>query len=638
MTKKLMTRALSIMLALALSFTIIPLSANADETENKEVNGADAIIATATSQVGYYEGSGGYSKYGDYFGRPYVAWCGAFVSWCARTTGIPQDVIPTNLSSTAMRDYFIGKGLYHLAPMWGGSYTPKKGDLVFFTSTDTYNRSKNNITHIGFVVNATSSYVTCVEGNCPDRVRQIDRQYSSYIVGYATPLYEGVELENTVTETTYKAGTYKTDEVMNFRTAPGESVITTIPAGTTLEVTAIQGVWGKTEYNGKTGWLSLEYSTYIKDNSSENTEENEDEPTEPTPTPSPSVPEEGKKQYRVTEEMIIREKATKYSKDIGTVPAGTLIQVDEVTEDNWGKISYGGTDGWMCLDWSVEFSPEVDWLVMDISQWQAPEDLNWTKLRDAGVKGVILRIGGRYPSGEKKIYTDDSFMEHYKNAKAAGMHVGVYFFSYALTKNEAIEEAQYCVDTIKENNMALDLPVYIDMEDLIGDTQHISAGKTVCTMVLDEFCKTVEDAGYYAGIYCSRSFAEDFADPSVFENRSTWIADWSKDVCCYGGEVDVWQYTENGKIDGAKYEIDLNRMYVDYPTLINGEKFENGLLEAGDIDCNGTVSAADSRLALRHAVDLEKFNLMQRKLADVNNDGDVTASDARLILRMAIGM
>lgn len=630
MQKKSIHGALSLFLSVVLCCSFLSVGANAEETQADKVNGAAAIMATASSQVGYYEGSGGYSKYGDYFGNPYIPWCGAFVSWCARTTGIPQDVIPTNLSSTSMRDFFKNKGLYHLSSAWGGSYIPKCGDIVFFTSTDTYNRSVNNITHVGLVLSATSSYVTCIEGNCPDRVRQIDRKYTSYIVGFATPKYDGIKLDSTNIANVYKSGTYVTEEIMNFRTTPGGSIITTVPKNTTLHVTAVEGVWGKTEYNGQTGWISLQYSIY-KPASGSDSEESSNNGSSNTTTPNIT-----ENQYRVTETMKIRSTSSTSGSILGSVPAGTLLQVTEKTNNNWGKITYNGVSGWISLDWSVEFNPEVDWLVMDISQWQASSELDWAQLKSDGVKGVIIRIGGRYPNGEKLIYDDNSFMTHYRSAKSAGMYVGVYFFSYALTKDEAVAEAQYTLDVLEKNNCVLDLPVYIDMEDLSGDSQHTSAGKNVCSTVLDEFCKTIENAGYFAGIYCSRSFAEDFVNPSVFEGRSTWIADWDKDVCCYNGNIDMWQYTENGRLNGAKKAIDLNRLYVDYPTLLNAKNMENGLLVKGDITMDGAVTASDARLALRFSVSLDSPTETQKELADINGDGVISSADARDILKLSV--
>lgn len=629
MHKNLILKTVSLILALVLCFGTFSATAGA-----AEVNGAQAIIDTALSQVGTYEGSGGYSKYGDYFGSPYIAWCCAFVSWCARTTGISESVIPTNLSCTAMRDHFKSKGLYYLSKSYGGTYIPKQGDLIFFTSTSPSNRSQNNITHIGFVVDATSSYVTCVEGNCPDRVRKIDRQYTSYIAGYATPKYTGVTPGNTAPGIKYETGVYITDEIMNFRTEPGGNIICTIPVNTTLSISEVQGDWGKTTYNGKTGWMSLTYSTYQSGTV--------DKPS--TQTPSTQVPSTSTNKYKVYETTRLRAEPNTNCAILGSVPSGTIVEVKEKSS-NWGKITYGGVTGWMCLDWSSPYNREVDWLIMDISQWQRPSELNWTKLKNAGVKGVIIRIGGRGSDGSKSVYADESFLEHYKNAKAAGMYVGVYFFSYALTKAGAIEEANFTVNTLKKYNCQLDLPVYIDMEDYGSDKSHLYAGKTTCSMVLDEFCKVVENAGYYAGIYVSRSFAQTHVNPSVFENRSAWIAEWDSSYCTYNGQVDVWQYTETGVISGAPGKVDLSRMYTNYPKYLSNQGTtapeQNPTPETpddlkGDVDGDKRITAADSRLALRYSVGLEKFTAKQTAAADVDNNGKITAADARIILKASV--
>ncbi len=625
MYKSSILRALSVILALVLCFSGIIVT-NADET--KKTNGDDAIMATAASQLGYKEGADEYTKYGEYF-QYQGPWCGAFISWCARSTGISEDIIPTILSSESMYAHYKAEGLFHYSKSYGGNYIPKKGDIAFFTSTNTYQRSKDNITHVGLVLEANSSSLTLIEGNCPDRVRQIDRKYTSYVVGFATPRYEGINPDGTEVSPTYKAGKYVTNEVMNFRKTPGSTVITTIPAGTTLQITAIEGVWGKTEYEGKKGWLSLEYSTYKP-------AKTEKPPTTEAPAVTPSVTPvapSSNKQYRVTADMNIRAKANESSKIIGGVPAGTLIEVLEVTDDNWGKIHYKDVTGWMSLNWSVEYNPEIDWLVIDVSYSQYPDDIDWMELKSQGVRGAIIRIGGRGSARGRKIYSDQYFLEHYKAAKAADMHVGVYFFSYALTKKEAIEEAQYTLDILKINDCQLDLPVYIDMEDFGSDKSHLNAGRKVCSMVLDEFCKVIEDAGYMAGIYCSSSFADTHVDPKVFKGRSAWIAEWGPDVCCYNGRVDMWQYTENGKLDGtSNKKVDLNRLYVDYPSIINGEKFANGLLEPGDLDFDGKVTAADSRLALRFAVSFDKPTALQKSIGDVDKNGKINSADAREIL------
>ena len=156
-------------------------------------------------------------------------------------------------------------------------------------------------------------------------------------------------------------------------------------------------------------------------------------------------------------------------------------------------------------------------------------------------------------------------------------------------------------------------------------------------MVLDEFCKTIEDAGYMAGIYVSSSFAETHVKPETFEGRSSWIAEWDTDVCCYNGKVDMWQYTETGKLKGASNKkLDLNRLYVDYPALINGEKFANGLITEGDLDFDGKVSASDARLALRFSVGFDNPTSLQLKTGDIDKNSKLDSADARAILIIAV--
>ncbi len=625
MQQKSILKVISILLSLTLFLSVFSATASADETD--EIDYATKITELAYSQKGYSE-IGGYTKYGDYFGRPYIDWCGAFVAWCARQTGVPVNVIPNILSSTELRNYYAAEGRYYLSPYYdkNSTYTPKKGDIAFFTSYDG-NRSKNNICHVGLVYSVTSDYVICIEGNCPNSVAERKRSYNSYLVGFASPDYPG-EIA------TYSVGNYTTNAKLNLREEGtyGAKVIGLIPEGEKVYISAIMGSYGKTVYDGKAGWISLDYCKFesVTDNNTEN--DTEDKPIVNKPTNVNYT------QYKLKENMFMRTGPNAGSEKVfeKTIPAGTIINVTEVSDMNWGKTTYNGKEGWVCLDWSVKYTaPEVDWLIMDVSYAQSPSQLDWVKLKSEGVKGVIIRIGARGFGNGRKVFSDVNFLEHYKAAKAAGMHIGVYFFSYALTEAEAIEEANYTLDILKINNCKLDLPVYIDMEDDAGDSkkQHASAGKKVCSAVLDSFCKTIEDAGYYAGIYCSRSFADDFVDDSVFEGRSAWIAEWGVDSCTYSGNVDMWQYTETGRLSGAgNKNIDLSRLYVDYPSKINGDLFEKGLIEPGDINCDGTVSALDSRLALRASVSLETLSSLQKKIGDIDGDSKVSSTDAREIL------
>ena len=204
---------------------------------------------------------------------------------------------------------------------------------------------------------------------------------------------------------------------------------------------------------------------------------------------------------------------------IGSISGNTRICVTETVfagGRNWGKITYKGRDAWVCIDYCDKIddrpvNPEipsemkVDWTVIDISKFQRPEYFDWNALKASGVKGVIIRIGGRGVLEPRTIYSDDSFMTHYNGAVAAGLFVGVYFFSYALNADEAREEANFVVDTLKSNNCRLLMPVFIDIEDYLDDRQHRQPGVD-CDSVVNTFCSTVKAAGYYPGIYCSLDY------------------------------------------------------------------------------------------------------------------------------------
>ena len=317
--------------------------------------------------------------------------------------------------------------------------------------------------------------VTTIEGNYGDKVTQVTyNKDTKKIVGYAAPLYG------------YRIGYYRLDSTMRLRArATTESdTLTTIPYDTVVNITKIDGDWGYVTYDGYTGWMNLNYSTY-------------------------------------------------------------LVQDD-----------------------TVRIPETALFLVADVSQWNPASRFDWEQLKENGVEAVIMRIGGRGYNADKTLYRDTAFLQHYKNAKAAGLHVGVYFFSYALTRAQAKEEAQMTIDILAENNCVLDMPVFIDIEDLSYDHQHEWAGKEVCSMVANTFCDTIADAGYYPGIYCNKYFAENLLDANVFAGRAAWIAHWGVAQCGYQGRYDLWQFTETGRVSGYSDNLDLSYCYTDFPALI----------------------------------------------------------------------
>ncbi len=202
---------------------------------------------------------------------------------------------------------------------------------------------------------------------------------------------------------------------------------------------------------------------------------------------------------------------------------------------------------------------EVNWDVIDLSYWN--EITSWEKIADS-VDGIILRIGYR-ATVSKGIGADKKFVEFYREAKAQGIPVGCYFFSAALTVSEALEEAEFVLRMIKENDCVFEMPVYYDMET--DDQRALSA--TRATEIARAFCEKIESNGYYAGIYCDKFFARDELKAKELTDYHFWIAQYAN-ACTYDGPYGMWQYSEKGSVPGIKGNVDLNFCYYDYPSII----------------------------------------------------------------------
>lgn len=330
--------------------------------------------------------------------------------------------------------------------------------------------------------------------------------------------------------------------------------------------------------------------------------------------------------------------ATDYSR-ICTIPLGTIITITSISGD-WGKTTYNGYEGWISMDYAFPYEDShtdtseyaVKWNVIDISKWQG--NINWEKIKNADIDAVIIRIGLR-GTVTKEILEDEKFFEYYEGAKEIGIHIGCYFYSAATTVEEAKEEAEFVIKTIRENNLEFDMPVYIDMEDKVVE----KTGKTNIFNMTKAFLDAMKAENIYSGVYCSTSWAQDYYTPALFTNHALWIADW-RNQCEYEGEYGMWQYTEHGSVSGidANY-TDLNICYVNYPELIKDLKYNTDQTleerKKGDINADGKITASDARTALRAASGLEELKNKEFEAADVNSDSKVNAADARIILRIA---
>jgi len=194
---------------------------------------------------------------------------------------------------------------------------------------------------------------------------------------------------------------------------------------------------------------------------------------------------------------------------------------------------------------------------IDVSIHQGKID--WTKVK-GNVDFAILRAGYgdaiTYP-GQK----DSTFETNYKDCKANGIPCGVYWYSYAMSAEAAKREAQACLSMIKGKKF--EYPIFFDLEE----QKQFAKGKAFCDSIVTAFCTEIEKAGYFAGLYMSRSPLQTYISPSVASKYALWIAEYGS-KCNYSGSYGMWQYSKIGMVNGISANVDLNYCYVNYPAKI----------------------------------------------------------------------
>ena len=191
---------------------------------------------------------------------------------------------------------------------------------------------------------------------------------------------------------------------------------------------------------------------------------------------------------------------------------------------------------------------------MDISVWQGKiSKENFEKAKVSGIKFVILRVG--YTGSGSKNPTEDSVFEHnYKNAIAAGLPVGIYYYSLATNNTMAKKEADYVIKKLKGKKITY--PVYIDMED---PNYQSKCSMGTLASVCNTFCKTIAAAGYKPGVYASLSWFNNKIG-LISAPHTKWVAQYNK-TCDYKGAYDMWQYSSSEKVKGIGDKIDVNWCY-----------------------------------------------------------------------------
>lgn len=182
---------------------------------------------------------------------------------------------------------------------------------------------------------------------------------------------------------------------------------------------------------------------------------------------------------------------------------------------------------------------------IDVSKHQGIID--WKKVKNDGVEFAIIRIG----YGGSAPVKDEKFEENYKNAKANGLDVGVYIYSYADSESDLIKEYEAVIKWLGGRH--LDLPVYYDVED----KKMSGLSKKVLSNYIKTFCEKIENSGYWAGIYANKNWLENKLDMNFLKDYTVWLAQWTNNPT-YKGSYAMWQYSSNGRVDGIGGRVDMN--------------------------------------------------------------------------------
>lgn len=196
-------------------------------------------------------------------------------------------------------------------------------------------------------------------------------------------------------------------------------------------------------------------------------------------------------------------------------------------------------------------------LGVDVSEHQG--QIDWQQVRDAGMEFAIIRVGYRgYSQGT--IRADSNARVNLEQAREAGLSTGVYFYSQAVTVEEAQEEARWVTDFLGDTQ--LELPVVYDWEyvDQQARTGTMS-GKQVTDCAL-AFCQAVEAAGYTPMVYFNLDLAGRLLDLEALQPYGFWLAQY-EDALTFPYAVTMWQYTNQGKVNGISENVDLNLLFLE---------------------------------------------------------------------------
>lgn len=177
--------------------------------------------------------------------------------------------------------------------------------------------------------------------------------------------------------------------------------------------------------------------------------------------------------------------------------------------------------------------------------------IDWQKVKASGVDFVIIRAG----YGRELSQKDPLFEDNYRGAKAAGLKVGAYWYSYATTGEDAIKEARTFLQVVKGKQF--EFPLYYDIEE--------KNQMTAANILITAFCNEIEKAGYFAGFYANRSTVQNYVSQATREKYSLWIAEWNP---VQHVSAPMWQRSAAERVNGIDGYVDADISHMDFEAII----------------------------------------------------------------------
>lgn len=242
-------------------------------------------------------------------------------------------------------------------------------------------------------------------------------------------------------------------------------------------------------------------------------------------------------EYELTDETI---------KGYGTPLFNKVIDKSASTNSTGANSSYAKSD-----------SPIIG---IDVSEFNGTID--WNQVKAAGISYAYIRVGYR-GYGYGTMVLDKQFYNNIKNASAVGMDIGLYFYTQAISTQEAVEEANYVLDKIQ--GYTIKYPIVIDTEQADPSERSRNLSKESRTNIMKAFCDRVNQAGYKGQIYASKCWFAERLNVNDILNYDKWVAEYSgAERTSFAYPYSVWQYTSKGSVNGIRGNVDKNKCYVNY--------------------------------------------------------------------------